>query len=304
MLMSRRRFVRALTAAGVANACPALGWAAARHTLRIGISAETLPEVNLNDARAAYHIWTQEIIRNLDLSIELLPEIFAPSPQMVQMIRHGLLDGFAITGREFARTQEYIDPSVLSVGVDETAGVEYLLVTRREAGYRRVEELRGRQIGIHRGCFGALLHEWLTLLLHEQGLGTPRRFFAEEVSSANLNQVILPVFFGRLPAAALSRNAYETAVELNPQLGRELQVLATSPRVIPTLFAFRRGCDPADLQQMRRAVQKLQASPTGQQLLQIYHSRGYVEKPVSIMAGTLAMMREYDRAQAHSGQAR
>jgi ABC-type phosphate/phosphonate transport system substrate-binding protein len=57
------------------------------------------------------------------------------------------------------------------------------------------------------------------------------------------SQAVMALFFRQVEAAIEPRSAFETAVELNPQIGREIKVLARSPRLLPGLACIRRSVD-------------------------------------------------------------
>ena len=56
---------------------------------------------------------------------------------------------------------------------------------------------------------------------------------------AKPSQAILPVFFKQAEAALVTRATFDTAVELNPQLGAALRTLSRSPQLIPAVAAVR-----------------------------------------------------------------
>jgi ABC-type phosphate/phosphonate transport system substrate-binding protein len=55
----------------------------------------------------------------------------------------------------------------------------------------------------------------------------------------------MTLFFGQVDAAVETRAAFETAVELNPQIGRGVKVLARSPGLLQGLVCVRRSLDPS-----------------------------------------------------------
>jgi phosphonate transport system substrate-binding protein len=112
-----------------------------------------------------------------------------------------------------------------------------------------------------------------------------------------LNQVLLPVFFRSADAACLARRTWETAVELNPQLGRDVRALAVSPKVIPIVFGFRRGTGANARKSLIESIQHITTIPGGREIVAMYQSSEVVVKPVSAMKGTLEMVRQFERGQ-------
>jgi ABC-type phosphate/phosphonate transport system substrate-binding protein len=109
---------------------------------------------------------------------------------------------------------------------------------------------------------------------------------------------VLPVFFKRADAACLARGSWETAVELNPQLGRDLRALAVSPKIIPIAIGFRRGCNANGRKMLLDSMLTISNSTAGQQISALYQARGFVARPTSVMKGTVEMVRKFQRLSA------
>jgi len=305
-MISRRSFIQYASAALAASAAglqPSL-WASSRRPagissvrpFRVAISADTLAGANLNDARAAYKVWGEQISRKLDMSnTELHPEIFIPSAQMIQMIRAGDVDCFALTAWEFAKVSELLDPNYMMVEDYAVNGVDYLLLVHATSQYRRLEDLRGAKMTLHHHRDTLLVEEWIACQLATAKLPLPERFFEAVDKRDNLNQVLLPLFFRRIPAAAMTRRVYDTAVELNPQLAKDLRIIAVSPKVVGDGFFFRLGCDPEGKRQFQDALVRFKSLPAGQQCLALYQASGFSQRPCSIMSGSLELIRQYER---------
>ena len=84
-------------------------------------------------------------------------------------------------------------------------------------------------------------------------------------------------------------------MELNPQLGRDIRILAVSPKVIPIVFGFRRNTNAHLRQALIDAIEHISTIAGGQQIVALYQSSGFVVRPFSVMKSTLEMVRKYDR---------
>lgn len=262
---------------------------------RVGMSMDTLAGANVNDARAAYRVWADEIAHNLDLDqTEMIPEIFVPSAQMIQMIRVAEIDCFAISAWEYAKVIDLIDPTEMAVEDYSANGMEYLLLVHAAGPYQKLADLRGAKIIVHHHRDTLLIDAWLNILLSTNGLAPARKFFETVERRDNLTEVVLPLFFRRTPAIGLTRRAFNMAAELNPQLGRDLRVLAASPKVIPDGFFFRRGCDPQDRRRFREAMNRFASLPAGKQCLALYQSTGFVPRPCTVMKETMDLIHQVE----------
>jgi phosphonate transport system substrate-binding protein len=303
VVITRRKFATTLTgfAASAALAHLEKAWAE-RAPIRVAVSMDTLAGANVNDARAAYRVWGQEIAKTLALrNAEMLSQVFIPSAELIQMIRSGQVDCFALTALEYASVMNLVDPDCAIIEDYSLDGLDYILLVRNDSAYKRLEDLRGKSLILLHHRDTSMLHIWLSIQLAHAGCPDIDQFFDTSEMHEQVAEVILPVFFRRTQAAGLSRRAFNMAVELNPQLGRELRVISTSPKVIPDGFWFRKDCDPEDRRVFQQSMLRLSTIPAGRQVLALYQSTGFQQRPCSIMNGTVDMIHQYERLHKHGG---
>lgn len=77
-----------------------------------------------------------------------------------------------------------------------------------------------------------------------------------------------------------------------------------SPKVIPILFGFRRSTTLYDRKSLIDSIQRVFSVPAGRQIVSMYQSTGLVVRPVSVMKGTLEMVRQYERLSAEQAGSR
>jgi ABC-type phosphate/phosphonate transport system substrate-binding protein len=103
-----------------------------------------------------------------------------------------------------------------------------------------------------------------------------------------------------MDAAALMRRSFDTAVEMNPQLGKDLHALAISPKLVPITLCFHKNCSQEGKKQLLYVINKTESLPAGQQIVALYQSRKLVPMPASCMNVTLEMLRQYERVVGHT----
>lgn len=269
------------------------------HVLKVAISTDTLAGANVNDARAAYKVWVNELVRHFQSeTAQMVPEIFLPSDDLIRGIRQASIECFGITALEFVKVADLIDPELLLLQDYLADGMEYVLLVHDKSPFKKIADLKNAQILTHFHRDMVLAPAWLSTLLSSNNLPQPERFFGSQKQTDNLNQVVLPVFFRRADGACLAKRNWETAVELNPQLGRDLRALAVSPRVVPIAIAFRRGCSVEGRRVLVDAIQKVSSLTAGKQIVALYQSNGFIVKPTSVMNSTLTMVRNFERLSA------
>jgi ABC-type phosphate/phosphonate transport system substrate-binding protein len=265
----------------------------------MAISVETLIGANITDARAAYRVWINQAFRqNGQADVEFDPEIFVPSEQVLREIRLGTIDCYGVNALEFVKVADLTSPDNLLLLSYLADGIDYVLLVHKNSSFKKIEDLRGVQIATHLNHDMVLLPAWLDTMLASKNQPEASRFFSSLTPCEKLNQVVLPVFFRRLDGACLTRRNWETVVELNPQLGRDLWPIAVSPRVIPCAIGIRRSCNPAAVKQFIDLLLRVSTQPEGQQILALYQANGFVVRPTSAINSTLEMVRQYERISA------
>ena len=298
--ITRRQCLSGMATAAAASLVSALAWSEGQRTLLIvAISEETLAGANVGDARAAYRVWLREVTSQYGVkTAEPVADIFISSDELIRDVRQDAIDCYGVTALEFAKLAELTDPDSLVVQDYFSDGMEYVLIVHNQSRFKTVSDLRGANIVSHHHRDMVLLQPWLSTTLADSNLPAPESFFASHKLNASLTQVVLPVFFRRLDGACLARHSWETAMELNPQLGRDLRPLLVSPKVIPIVFGFRRGTNPNSRKALIDSIQRISTITAGAQIVALYQSKGFVVRSISVMKTTLEMVRRYDRLKA------
>lgn len=268
-----------------------------QNLLRLAISTDTLAGVNIDDARAAYLALISQYnkLQGGKVTAEVVPGVFIPSGEIMRAVRQGTVQSFGVTAMEYAKLIDLVDSGTVVLQDYMADGIEYVLLVHKSSSFKKIADLRGAQLLSHHNRDLVMMPLWLETMLAANNLPKPERFFGSISPRDNVNQVVLPVFFRRADAACLLRRSWETAVELNPQLGHDLQIVAASPKVVPIVIAFRRNCNPAGRKLLLDSMLNVTNTIQGRQMAALYQANGFLERPVSIMTGTMAMVREAER---------
>jgi len=304
--LTRRQCLTLMAAAAAATLAPGFCPAETdKNFLRVAVSTETLAGANINDARAAYRVWMEEVDRQTGHVIaEVVPGVFISSEELIQDVRQGTVQCYGVTALEYARLAALTDPDFLVLQDYLADGMEYVLLVHNSSPFKTIADLKGAQIVSHTHRDMVLMPAWLGTLLAANNLPQPERFFGSMTPYAKINQVVLPVFFRRADGACLARQSWQTAVDLNPQLGRDLRLLAVSPKIIPIAIGFRRNCNAIGRKNLIDSMLSLSTAIAGQQIAALYQSRRFVLRSASIMNSTLEMVRQYERISAQLAEPR
>jgi phosphonate transport system substrate-binding protein len=259
-------------------------------------------DVNENDAKAAVKVWAETIARDRGLATDPHASVFRDFSEMVQALRGDRVDAVALTTIEYERLRNDVHMSNVFVAqVGGNSSEQYVLLAHSDSGITGLGNLQGRSLMVVNSPRTCLTQIWIETLLSQKGFKTAPEFIGSITPVAKPSQAALPVFFRRSDACILTRSAYSTLCELNPQLGKKLRIIESSPELVPFIFAFRGNYASPVKNQLLDALRTLHEIPVGQQVLTVFQTERVLEKPESFLQDTLDLI---ERRRKSSGSIR
>jgi phosphonate transport system substrate-binding protein len=262
---------------------------------RLAFSRNAFGEANENDALAAIRAWADSIVKQaggLPIDSELLN-----SADLLRAIRNHALDGFVLTTPEYLEVAGLVDPTLMADTTYLRDREQYILLVHAGSDIQNVAGLLGHGINLQQDPRTCLASMWLATLLAAQHLPPPERFFSRVNEIPRLSRTVLPVYFQKADACVVTRRGFQMMCELNPQLGRSMRVIATSPGLITFFFAFSKDCPQPLKESIRAAFLHLHESSAGQQALTLFQCVRLGEGNVSVLRESIALMEAYHRLQ-------
>jgi ABC-type phosphate/phosphonate transport system substrate-binding protein len=272
-----------------------------QETLRIGFTTDMFPEVSRKDAEIALLSWTKEIMRLASAPMAVRSLVFESGDTVADAVLRRELDVFGMTTPDYLRWKDKLQAIPRLVG-DHGQGPEdeYLLLVRQGSSLGNLRQLAGKRLLAPAGAPGILSHAWLDVLLTRQGLPAAIKMLADVRSVSRPSHAVLPVFFRQADAAMVTAAAFATMQELNPQIGREMVVLARSPKLLPSLMLFDKETTDAKRTLVTESALRLAESVTGKQVLLLFKISRVVSFGSSQLDNVVALMHE--RAGLHPGR--
>ena len=192
--------------------------------LRIAFSSRMFTDVNENDAKAAVKLWGQTVARERGIVTDTETRIFHDLPSIAEGLRKRSVDAVGLLVQEYESLRHEVKFAPIFVTfsggrIDE----EYILLVHRDSGIENVGQLQGRSLSIYENPRASLAPAWLDTLLVKAGQKPAAELFGRVSPAGKLPNVVLPVFFRKVDACVVSRRGFETLVELNPQVGKQLR---------------------------------------------------------------------------------
>lgn len=288
--------IPAICLATLISARPLPANAGDQHPFKLAFSASMFAEVNESDARAAIKVWIMTVAKNMDIPVDPDPHIQHSVETLVAFGKNNAVSGFGLTTPEIPHLSREIKLDRFAVGVRKgQITEEYLLLVRKDSGIERIDQLRQCSINILSSPRMSLAPIWLDTLLLEAQKGRTSDFFGRVTRSNKSAKVVLPVFFGKTDACLISRANFNLMGELNPQLNKQLKVLAASPGLVPTGFAFIATPNYPISDKIMKSMEHLGDTPAGRQILALTQSDRIETRPLSCLDRSLELVSQYKR---------
>lgn len=253
--------------------------------------ASMFTDLNENDARAALKAWGQTVARERGIPTDPEPQILQGMEALRRALRDRTVDAIGLTTAEYAELAPSTDLAPVFVALNRSNTTErYVLLVHQESPIQTVADLGGHKLLVHSNPRMCLALPWLDLVRQQAGLPPSSNSTGAVSRLAKLSSAVLPVFFRKSDACLVTRKGFDTMCELNPQLLRQLRVLAESPDYVPVMFGFRPDYDSPAKARLFEALTQLHQSPAGQQVLTVFQSERLVEQPITVLRDGLALI--------------
>jgi phosphonate transport system substrate-binding protein len=261
---------------------------------RMGVSYASFGTVSRNDASAALKAWASTVLMERGLTVDGQTEVFDQVEDLRGALAREQVDAATMSAAEFVQEEPQVDAIYLTAK-GQTFTEQYVLLVHRAGGLDDVAALKGRKLVQHSSPRTGLALPWLETLLAGRNLGPANESLGQLTTVENPSKAVLRVFFRQTDACLVTSNAFGLACELNPQVQRELRILATSPPVVPTLMFFRPSYRGAVRQQVEEPIQDLHSTVAGRQVLTVFQGDKMMKQPTTCLEATRQLLAEHGR---------
>ena len=296
-----RRHALALTLAAWRWLPGVLAAADAGAPVRVAISESLVADVNLNDARAAMMIWIKQMSADLNLVVEFNPRVFDPTEEILRRARSGRVDCVALNVVEYRQIADVLDPNQVVTEAGAAGPEKYILLAKQNSGIRRLGDLKGRRLCALKAPKMCVATAWLSTILDQAHLGPSEQFFGSVTTDTKASRVVLPVFFGHADACLTSKRSFDTMCELNPQVAKDLTVIASSPAMVVSFYVFRRNYHSANRERFVNVLSRLRNTAAGRQLATLFQFGELTLRDAGCLASALSVLQTSERVGGRPG---
>jgi hypothetical protein len=270
-----------------------------KHIYRIGISSKSFGKINTNDGTAAIKAWASTITKEQNLKVNFdVRLLFINTEEMRKSMKGIEYDGYSIS------TPEYIDmgisfPEYVYI-LKKQSGINlnYIIITHSQSRVISPQELLGCKLITCDNNQMVLSLQWLESMLYKHAKGN--KINKPELVE-NFSKAILQVFFRQADAALVTREAFDLACELNPQLRKDIKVLYESQPFISGFFLILQPPDSIHYKVLEEIILDVGKTPGGQQVLTVYQSTGIEKYPATVLDDTVKFLKTYKQLKEKTG---
>jgi ABC-type phosphate/phosphonate transport system substrate-binding protein len=248
---------------------PSAGAGETYHSV-VGFSHNTFMNTDKESSQAIARLWTGQVARKRGGTTDT--RILSSFTEIEREVRSKRVDLLILLPSEYLELKDRtpLEPLFVSAKKDEIFD-RLVLIVRRDSGIRTMAHIKGKILLEQKGLASEGRNLWLDTLLMRDGVRDPERFFAPGSRQVlKPSMAVMPVFFRKADVCLVTRSSLKLMAELNPQLNRDLMVLAESPRAPGSVIAVRRGLPPLHREALREILGALDHDLQGQQLLTLF----------------------------------
>jgi ABC-type phosphate/phosphonate transport system substrate-binding protein len=263
--------------------------------IRIGYSSSFFLGVDKSDVQVALDLWTRELVKLTPLKAEPVALIFDNLTKMAEALHRQEVDFVAMPFLDYLKIRQGLNLEPVLMGTKNgRVGEEYALIVHRSAPWTEVKQLRGKKLLVQEvsGASATSLL-WLDTVLLHQGLPVSTTFFHPLSLVNKPSQAILPIFFKQADVCLVPLWAYDTMVELNPQVGAETKIITRSPTLPRGALFMQKGIS-AQKQTVIESALKVGSTAKSKQLLTLFNSENLVRYQPKYLESIVALYKDYN----------
>ncbi|MDH7604822.1 MAG: PhnD/SsuA/transferrin family substrate-binding protein [Melioribacter sp.] len=235
------------------------------------------PDINSSGSivKESFSQWVEEI-RKLSTykpfkTLIVEPHFYNTPDELYKDVYNNSLDIINISSWDYYKLKftNRLKPILVASSNEKEKKERFYLIKHISNPVENVEQLINQKIVLPKFNSVQLAKSWLQVELYDK-LGKKKYRTIKIVESRNNdNYELYSVFFKRIDYAVIRESSYLTAAELNPQLRKQISILAKSSGYIYYFAAARRNFDEELCNEIKKVGMNLHTSVAGKQILNL-----------------------------------
>jgi ABC-type phosphate/phosphonate transport system substrate-binding protein len=264
-----------------------------KKTIGLGFSSKAFVETDIRDAQAALETWSKELIKTKQIDFDIKVYSYESLQQIEEAVNKGEIGLIILSTIDYVNYRKIIglEPAITGAYKHEPADT-YAVLVNKESGISSTSQLKGKKFVIQSIGRGEIAKIWLETTVLKQHKLTLDKFFNEIKNVKKESQAILQVFFRQMDACITSRRAFETMIELNPQINENLNCIIESPAYIPMVFAFTKSINKEERNEILSLCKDVNKFNSGKQILLFFKQDNVIKYSDSDLANLETLIKE------------
>lgn len=250
--------------------------------IKMGYSIKVFHEANPRDANAAILLWADALIKNFyeryKRNTGLIPSIYNSLPEIESALQSKAIDMLILDSSEyFTLKDKYnLTPAVAGI-IDDNIFSQYILLVRNESGINKFSDLTNKNLSQPSDKHNPLLTKWLDKLLIDNNKPTRDEFFNKIIFDETDAKAVYSLFFKKSDCAIVQKSVYNTLCALNPQIGKTLKIIDSSPNLVLSFASYRKDADTSSIKLFYDVAKNINSSKEGSNILKLFKTKRLVE---------------------------
>ncbi|MDP6779538.1 MAG: PhnD/SsuA/transferrin family substrate-binding protein [Candidatus Latescibacteria bacterium] len=269
--------------------------------IKVGYLKDMLPDIDPRDARVAIELWLTQAAAEMDLAAAAKVQFYENMASMVDALVEDRIDVVSLPALDYLEVRKRVALEVYTVGVAQGRVTdEHLILVREDSEFAALGQLKGAALIVESGRYARhIASMWMETLLLKEGLGDTQGFFGSVKLARRASQAVLGVLFRKHDACLVTRRAFETMAELNPQIDEELTVLRRSPGFLREVICGRTGYLADQKETLLEGALRLQDHARGRQVLELFGMERVIRFDPVHLEPIIELAREYESLRNH-----
>jgi ABC-type phosphate/phosphonate transport system substrate-binding protein len=267
--------------------------------LSLGYTGSAYLETTNKDLQAAVSVLIQKIAWKYFGKSKA--QYYDNISEMAAALKSGKVQVMCGAPEEFMklRTLSPLDPILITASGSDYE-TELLLLVRKESGIRSLLDLKNKSIVMpaRNTSVDNMFQVWIETLLMRAGYSRIETFFSSVKENRSTSRGIMTVYFRQADACVVTRQLFNLASELNPQIGRELVPIARIGKLSQGIISVDRGLPDNLRERIKQAFLNVTESPEGKQLLILFQISKMIPFRPEYLTATEALFSENQRLKA------
>lgn len=261
-------------------------------TLRAGIHVQSFPDFSAEDVEVSVKLLSEEVGR--EMGYETTVTAYEDINALKQDFDTGVINFVVASSILFA---SHFDKALFSNGfrfVREGISTDTLLLLgQAKPGHANFDSYLGKRLILAE--FDPLAEIYMDVLSRKHFKKSFTNSFKLVKREKRSHQLILKLFFDQADLACVYRNAYQVAIEMNPELQQKLIIVSEIDNIPQGMGLFHKNIPEAFRTKIIEQAIKLHERPRGEQLLQLFKSDHVVYADSNDLAGAIELYVEHQR---------